>query len=201
MASRSFESLIRLLAAGLSAIGMLAACASGSCSDTRLLQPVASPTAMFSVDVNSEADTLLIRGDAVSLWLKPCIAGDRFGIPGSLCGTIILAPGAQLRFTGSEARVVDLVDHSERMQAYARTNFDQAGIHAGSSFQPSASWLASRPYTLSGSRLEFALFEQSYTGDSLEVIFPAMEVNSVPVSFPPVRLTPAVAKRCYHGAW
>lgn len=192
---------MRLLGTLMLILVVLAGCASGTCSDTRLLQPASSFTNLFVVEKDSENDTLFLLGEGVSLWLKPCRAPDRSGIPGSLCGTVIVLPGVQFQFAGASARIVDLADKSERAQSLTHTNFDLGTVQTGSSFYPASSRLASRPYTLPGSRLEFTLFAQPYVGKPAELLLPPYEVNAVRASFPAIRVGPTVGRRCYHGAW
>lgn len=179
----------------------LAGCASGSCSDQKLLQPTASPTANFALDVQSEYDALFLEGVSVALWLKPCTAsGTRELLQATLCGVVIVSPGTRFAFLSDEAEV-RATSQSVKIISIRPSGFRVGVAEVGSSEGGVSSWLANRPYKLPGSRLPFVVFDKPYTGEPIELRLPPIEVNSVTTTFPPIKLTPSVERRCYHGAW
>jgi hypothetical protein len=180
---------------------VLAGCASGSCSDHRLLQPGASPIAGFSVDVQSDYDALFLEGPSVALWLEPCTASEtRALLQATLCGTVIVSPGTRFTFLNAQAQVRDRSQSLEPI-AIRPTGFKIGAVEVGSSKPGVASWLVNRPYKLPGSRLPFVVFDQPYIGGPIELLLPPIEVNSLATAFPSITITPAVGRRCYRGAW
>ena len=180
---------------------VLAGCASGSCSDHRLLQPRASPTAGFSVDVQSEYDALFLEGPSVALWLEPCTASEtRPLVQATLCGTVIVSPGTRFAFLNAQVQVRDKSQFREPI-SIRPTGFKIGAVEVGSSKPGVTSWLVNRPYKLPGSRLPFVVFDQPYTGGPAELLLPPIEVNSLATAFPSITITPAVGRRYHRGAW
>jgi hypothetical protein len=179
----------------------LGGCASGSCSIHQLLQPTAAATSDFTVNTEPEYDSLFLEGRSISLWLKPCNDPQtRALIQGSLCGSVIVSPGTTFQFAEPSVRVMGIANSVQRTISVEPSDFDLAKIQVGSS-KPGVSGLASRPYKLPGSRLNFTVLRQADAPGPSILRLPTVQVNSVAITFPQITITPSTGRRCYHGAW
>jgi len=180
---------------------LLAGCASGSCSDQKLLQPRTVASDKFSVTAEPEYDSLFMEGQKVALWLYPCIADrSRELLPGTLCGTVIVSPGTSFRFVDATVHVLAVGQREPLSLNVKPSNFEIGMMSVGSTVTGVSSLLASRPYKLPGSRLKFALIQEPYA-TPIRLVLPPIEVNSARMEFPTISITPAIGRRCYHGAW
>ncbi|HEX9146638.1 MAG TPA: hypothetical protein VGA09_20395, partial [Candidatus Binatia bacterium] len=127
---------------------------------------------------HAEFDELYLENKLVSVWLRPCVhykTGRT--IHGSLCGVLILAPGATLEFPTQTARVFDLERRHESAIQVQPNDFDITSKQVGASFQPTGRYMpmVSKLYSLPGSRFDFAIFEQPLDG-RWEIRLPQIKV-------------------------
>lgn len=192
----------RAVIAMLCAALVLAGCAFGSCINQRLLQPRVIAAEAFKVDVDAENDTVLVQHPLLTIWVWSC--DDRTSLIESkrgLCGTLIVPPGANLRFSSTEFRVLNTLQQQIGTNNIKPTDFSVSDVHVGTDTRPSSSWLVSRQYSLPGKRLDFSLLSASEITSQMELHLPAFTVNSVQVTFPAITISPVIGRRCYHGAW
>lgn len=181
---------------------LLAGCASGSCSHQRLLRPTASAAGGFSVVIEPERDTLFLEARNIALWLYPCDdPTSRFLVDATLCGTVIVPPGTRFRFAEATVHLLNPPPPGALLIRVQPLNFEVGTAEIGVSEPGVSSWLASRPYKLPGSRLQFILIKEPYAAAPIQFVLPPFEVDAVRMTFPVIRLAPGSERRCYHGPW
>jgi hypothetical protein len=170
----------------------LCGCATGSWSERWMAMPSAAPNESFIVDGLPEYGQLSFENKAVSLFLNQCHVDPQFphAVPGQLCGTLILSPGATVEFMSDEFRMTDMGTHVVRTMKIQNRNFDIGVPYLGPDIPGSSRPWPVKPqklYALPGKRFKFMILSEPMEG-TFELRLASVKVNSNVLEFPVLRL-------------
>jgi hypothetical protein len=184
MKCRSTENDLKKLSYLFVAV-MLFGCA-GTWYERWMAVPAAMPNASFAVDGLPEYGQLSFENKLVHLFFTQCHLTKGGAVPGQLCGTLILTPGATVEFVSDEFTITDLKQHTVRTMKIQDHNFEIGVPYLGPDVSGDPGrwpFKAQKLYSLPGKRFTFMILPEPMQGD-FEIRFASIKVNGGALQFP-----------------
>lgn len=164
---------------------MLFGCA-GTWYERWMAVPSATPNASFAVDGLPEYGQLSFENKLVHLFFTQCHLAKNGSVPGQLCGTLILTPGATVEFMSNDFTITDLKQHTVRTMKIRDRDFEIGVPYLGPDVSGAPGrwpFKTQKLYSLPGKRFTFTILPEPMQGD-FEIRFASIKVNGGALQFP-----------------